>query len=143
MMLCFAIIFHGAAQSLDHQLLGETTRQAHVYPRIDQRLHEKENIRGSGSRKSRCHVEIIFLLDENFLAQRGKDRARDFLLRLRHRRRCRPNGDALSNLCGSVRHGANDRVVFQPGADLMDARASDNRKHQRVGLNPLKGLHHI
>jgi len=55
----------------------------------------------------------------------------------------RPNGDAFSDLRGSIRHGANDGVVFQPGADLMEACAGNDRKHQRVRTNPFEGLHHL
>src|SRR6187549_1425080 len=47
---------------LQDQLFGDATRESHVYTGIDQSLGEKENVGGSGTGESRCHVQVAFVL---------------------------------------------------------------------------------
>ncbi len=101
-------VLHRAAHGLEDELLSHATREAQMHARVDQRLHEHEDVSRAGAAERGRHVQIGLIVDEKFLAQRAEDGLGLTELFLGHFGRGRPHSHALADLSRCIGHGPHD-----------------------------------
>ena len=82
----------------DNDVVRNVARESEMNGGIDQCLQDQECVCRSGSADGGGHVEILFIVDLNFLAERLKNHTRLFPLCIVHVRRRRPYGQTLADL---------------------------------------------
>jgi len=63
-----------------HELLRDAARESEVHPRVDERLHQQEDVGRPRPRESRRHVDAFLLLYPELLAARAEARLRSVAL---------------------------------------------------------------
>ena len=141
-----------ALERLDHQVVGDVAREAEVDGRVDERLHDEEDVGRAGTAHRGRHRDHLLVVDLELGAQRPEERRRLLALRVGRLGRRVPDRHALAEAGRRVGHAADDLVVAEdageggrrgagqdaqdelPAAQVRTDLAADPGQH--LGLDP-------
>ncbi len=123
----------GSFDGAKHELLRDTPRESEMHARVDERLHQQEDVGRTGAGERGRHVDHALLLDLDLLAERAEDRLRAVALIALDARGRAPRGDAHPDLRRRVRHRAHDRRVVEALAQHRERRAGHDGDNELIG----------
>ncbi len=113
-----------ALERLDDEVVGDVPREAEVDGRVDERLHDEEDVGRAGAADRGRHRDHLLVVDLELGAERAEQGRRLGPLRLGRLGRRVPDGHALAEPGRRVRHAADDLVVAE---DRRSAPSSSRR----------------
>ncbi len=117
-------------QCLDHEVVGDVAREAQVDRRVDERLHDQEDVCGAGPADGGRHGDELLVVDRELQSQRAEERAGLRALELAHLRRRVPDGHPATQLSGRVGHAPHQLPVPQDITQRSRRGPGDDADHE-------------
>ena len=117
-------------ERLDHEVVGDVSREAKVHGRVDERLHDEEDVGRPGPADRGGHRDHLLVVDLELEAERPEQCGRLGALRLGRLGGGVPDRHALAEAGGRIRHAADHLVVPEDPGEGRGRGAGEDAQDQ-------------